>query len=332
MPTLKSPAIFNNPECLVEGWYWALRSAELKPKTARGLVFLGRELVVYRGASGMVSALDAFCPHMGAHLKEGMVEGDSLRCLFHYWKFDARGNCVEIPCQEKCDFVPALKTWPVMEKYGLIWIWAGKTASQPVPFVPELKDQPCAARLGNRFVKNCHPNVVMINAIDAQHFNSVHNLPVDLDLQPTIINENCIEFRNTTQVPQKNWMTRFLARFYQQALTYELCYWFGSTGTVTLGPDFLHFHIMFALRPTPDGKTEGQTLLITRERPGMFGPLINFGLLILTQIVSNYFAKGDTLIFESIRFHFQTPIKADSAIIQFIQHLEQQSATTWGKW
>src|SRR5262249_6118774 len=146
--------------------------------------FFGRELVLYRSTSGRVTALDAYCPHMGAHLAEGKVEGEALRCLFHYWKFDAAGKCIEIPCQPECGFVPPIQTWQVAEKYGLIWLWAGKEPSHELPFVPELEHQECETVLENRFTKECHPKVMMINAIDAQHFNSVHPLPVNLNLEP----------------------------------------------------------------------------------------------------------------------------------------------------
>lgn len=330
MPSIVETTTFNCPQKIIAGWYWAMRSHEVRRGRAVPLHFLGRELVLYRGEDRRVVAMDAYCPHMGAHLAEGKVEGNSLRCLFHYWKFDADGQCTEIPCQSSTGTVPRIRTWPVQEAYGLIWIWTGESPRQPIPFAPELGGTECEARLGNRFVKPCHPNVMMINAIDAQHFNSVHHLPVNLDLQPEVLHENCIVFRNTARVPETSVFTRFLARFYRNALTYELCYWFGSTGTVTIGPDFLHFHILFALRPTAEGKSEGQTVLLTKRRKGWMGKLLNRILLFLTAIVGAYFAKGDTKIFNSIQFNLRTPIRADLPIIRFIQHVESQATVAWG--
>ncbi|HEX4924622.1 MAG TPA: aromatic ring-hydroxylating dioxygenase subunit alpha [Bdellovibrionales bacterium] len=330
MNQLTQHQVFNNPQVLIEGWYWAFRSSELKRKKTRAHNFLGKELVFYRGEDGRVVAMDAYCPHMGAHLAEGRVEGNELRCLFHYWKFSANGACTEIPCQPQHDFVPKVKTYPVEEKYGMVWLWTGETPKHPVPYVPELKDDPCDAILGNQFEKNCHPSVVMINAIDAQHFNSVHNIPVELYLKPERVNENCINFNNQTKIPTSNPLLRFAGRFYKGPLTYNMSYWYGATGSVTVGPDFLHFHIIFALRPTLDGRTEGQTILVTKRRSGVFGKLFNRVVLFLTKVVGNYFAKGDTLIFQTIKFNFQTPIKADQAIISFIQHAEKQRLATWG--
>ncbi|MEW6213541.1 MAG: aromatic ring-hydroxylating dioxygenase subunit alpha [Acidobacteriota bacterium] len=322
--------VFNNPDRIIEGWYWAARSAELKRGRARALSFLGRELVLYRGEDGRVRAMDAYCPHMGAHLAEGKVEGNSIRCLFHYWKYDEQGRCEEIPCQQQTDFVPRIRTFPAEEKYGLIWIWTGSRAKMPVPFVPELEGEECDFSLGKRFTKACHPGVMMINAIDTQHFNSVHSLPVDLHLEPSEIDESRILFENTTRIPGTRLVLRFLSRFYRGALTYILSYWFASTGAVTIGPDFLHFHILFALRPTKDGRSEGQPIFVTRKRKGLTGKIASRALLLLTRIVSRYFARGDTRIFKSIRFDFRAPIKADLAIVRFIQHAERQKTVGWG--
>jgi hypothetical protein len=105
-----------------------------------------------------------------------------------------------------------------------------------------------------------------------------------------------------------------------------MSYWWGSNGTVTLGPDFLHFYIMFALRPTADGRTEGQTVLITKRRSAA----VDRVLLFLTQIVGNYFAEGDTRIFRTIRFDLKTPIQADAAIVRFVGHLDKQKIADWG--
>jgi phenylpropionate dioxygenase-like ring-hydroxylating dioxygenase large terminal subunit len=322
--------VFNNPQRIIEGWYWALPSAKLKRGRARALSFLGREMVIYRGVDGRARAMDAYCPHMGAHLAEGKVEGNSIRCLFHYWKYDETGRCAEIPSQQQTDFVPCIRTFPVEEKYGLIWIWAGSQVRLPVPFVPELEGEECDFSLGKPFTKACHPGVMMINAIDAQHFNSVHSLPVDLNLEPVEIDESRIVFKNTTRIPRTGWLLRVFARFYRGPLTYILSYWFASTGAVTIGPDFLHFHILFALRPTKDGKSEGQPIFVTRKRKGLTGKIASRLLLLLTRIVSRYFARGDTRIFKSIRFDFRSPIKADLAIVRFIQHAERQKTVAWG--
>lgn len=310
---------------LPEGWYWLMRSREVKRGKAYPVKFLDLDLVLYRGEDGEVRAFDAHCPHMGAHLCDGFVEGNSIRCPFHFWKYDELGKCTEIPAQRETLNIPGLNAHKVREAYGLVWLWAGNQEdTEPIPVVPELAGVALDHKLGASFTKNCHPNVVMINAIDVQHFRSVHQLVVDLDMKVTPLSPRCIQLSNTTSVPEKTFILKFARKFYKKALTYEMTYWWGHTGSVMVGPDFLHFYIIFALRPTLDGKTEGQTILVTRKRPGLLGTLINPILLFATKLVGDYFAKGDTIIFTRINFQYRTPIRADKAIIDFIEHYEKQ--------
>ena len=328
---MRRMTIFNNSECFIEGWYWAIPSHQLKSGQIKPVNLLGRELAIARTPTGRIIAIDAYCPHMGAHLGEGKVEGDGIRCFFHNWKFDAQGNCVNIPCLGKS--IPVkLKSWPAEEKYGMIWVWTGDNRQQPLPFVPEIQDDECDTVLASHFGKNCHPNVVMINAIDAHHFNTVHNLPLNIVFQKQELNDNAIIFSNTTRGGEDSLFIKLIRPLYKNEVTYSMCYWYGSSGTVTVGPDFFHFHIMFALRPTVGGKTEGQTILITKKRSGLGGFVFNRLVLWLTKMVGNYFAKGDTKIFQTIKFDLKTPTKADRSILQFIQHVEKQNAIAWKTW
>lgn len=320
---------FGNKTFLPEGWFWVMQSHELKVGAAKSASFFGRDLAVFRGQDGKVRGLDAYCPHMGAHLGDGIVEENSLRCLFHNWKFSEDGRCVDIPCQKSLSGIPKIRHYRMEDRFGLIWIWMGDESVRiPIPRPPELAEVDVDTSLGNPFSKNCHPNVVMINAIDAQHFNTVHKLVVDLKMQPEVQDRHAIRFHNVNHVSVRSWLTKFIDKFYAGALTYDMTYWYGHTGTVTLGPDFLHFYIMFALRPTVDGLTEGQTVLFTKKRHGFFGTIFNRVLLAATKQVGNYFAKGDTIIFSKIRFNFQTPLAVDQSIVEFAKHYESQNSAT----
>lgn len=323
----RSYTIFNQRHVVAEGWYWLLLSSQLKRGAVRAVNICGYELAVYRSAAGDVHALNAYCPHMGAHLAEGRVEGEQLRCFFHNWRFDSTGQCTDIPC--KSDFARlrvTTRSWHVREQFGLIWIWLGDNEPHScVPVPPELREEEVDFVTGNVFHKNCHPNVVMINAIDEQHFRTVHKLPGHiLRMEPTTVSAEHIAFTNAGSVPTDSAIGRVINRFYRNTLTYNLDYWYGSTGTVTLGPDFLHLYLMFTLRQTSQGHTEGYAVAFTRKRSGIAGTLLNRLILFVTKLAGLYFAQGDTRVFQSIKFCFATPIAADRAVISFIQHLERQ--------
>jgi phenylpropionate dioxygenase-like ring-hydroxylating dioxygenase large terminal subunit len=321
---------FARPEFLPEGWYWMLTSKEVGRGKSLPAKFAGKDFVIFRGEDDKIRILDAHCPHMGAHLCDGTVEGNSIRCPFHRWKFNEQGQCTDIPARADIRLVKPLNSYLSAEAYGLIWLWTGENEKvEPLPTIPELKAHAVDWSHGNTFIKNCHPNVVMINAIDAHHFQSVHHLIVDLEMESKVLTSRCIELDNRTPMPKSNLFLRFASRFYADALTYRMTYWWGHTGSVTIGPDFLHFHIIFALRPTEDGRTEGRTILVTPKR--RFGVILNPILLWASKVVGNYFAKGDSVIFSRIKFYLQTPIKADRPILDFIDHYERQKPSSFGR-
>ena len=88
------------------GWFMIGESSKVT-NTPQGVKFFGQELALYRGKqSGKVILLDAYCPHMGTHLarnstsyvaQDGAVEGDSIRCPYHAWRFGPDGRCNHIP-------------------------------------------------------------------------------------------------------------------------------------------------------------------------------------------------------------------------------------------
>ena len=287
--------IFNQANRFAQGWYWVMRSQILKANQPQQIQLLGRSLMLARDRTGGVTA------------------------TVHLWPLKQPANN---------------NTYPTAERYGLIWVWVGIESSKPgnLPHVPELGKRDCDAILSNRFDRKCHPNVLLINAIDAHHFNSVHNLPLEIHFDTRTLSNSALQFNNITRGGDASRFVRLIRPLYKNEVTYRLCYWYGNTGTVTLGPDFLHFYLMFALRPGAGGTTEGQMILLTPKRQGLFGWLFNRIVLSITQLVASYFAKGDRHVFDSIKFDFKVPLAADRSIVQFIQHVEQQPALTWKTW
>src|SRR5277367_7101993 len=80
------------------GWFAVATSDELRRGEVRPLRAFGRDLVMFRTASGQPAVLDAHCAHLGAHLgKGGRVVNETIECPFHRWRYDAGGQCNEIP-------------------------------------------------------------------------------------------------------------------------------------------------------------------------------------------------------------------------------------------
>lgn len=109
-------------------WYVAAWDHELIDGAMLARTILGQKLVIYRGESGKVVALDDRCCHRGARLSMGRVEGDCVRCMYHGLKFDESGKCIQIPGQERIPPKLGVRGYPIVEKDHLIWIWMGDAA------------------------------------------------------------------------------------------------------------------------------------------------------------------------------------------------------------
>lgn len=325
--------VFNQRNKLVEGWYWLMKSNHLKKGKAKAASLSGHDLVVYRTASGRVVVLDACCPHMGAHLSLGKVHGDCVRCYFHNWAFDSDGSCADVPTMEEPPKGLRVRAWAARDKHGLVWIWTGtEVPSHDVPEPHQLKGVDFVSALGRRSKIQCHPHVVMINAIDENHFQTVHGIPGHLmKLDARTECKHNIRFVNTAPPPGETTLQRWIARFYAGSIRYKISYWYGSNGLVHMGPNFLQMHFMFALRPTAEGGTEGQIIVFTPRRKGPFGWMRSQYILFFTRIVGRYFSSGDTRIYRTIRFNYKTPVSADRSVLTFINHLEKQEYVDWSQ-
>jgi phenylpropionate dioxygenase-like ring-hydroxylating dioxygenase large terminal subunit len=123
------------------GWFAVCDTDELEAGQVKPIHYLGRDLVLYRGEDGEARVFDAFCPHLGAHLGYGgAVEGNSLRCPFHAWRFGPDGACVEVPYARKVPPRARVHAWTSVERSGAILVWHHAGGAQPswqVPEVPE---------------------------------------------------------------------------------------------------------------------------------------------------------------------------------------------------
>ena len=119
-------------------WYVAALDHELIDGKMLGRTLLGENVLLYRGESGQVTALNDRCPHRGALLSEGRLEGDSVRCMYHGIKYDCSGKCVQIPGQDMIPPKLRVRSYPVVEKGHLIWIWMGNAAQADPALIIDL--------------------------------------------------------------------------------------------------------------------------------------------------------------------------------------------------
>ncbi|OHV65413.1 (2Fe-2S)-binding protein [Pseudofrankia sp. BMG5.36] len=169
------------PFPIPNGWFIVATADELAPGQVKPLYYFGRDLVLFRGADGTPHLLDAYCPHLGAHLGAGgRVVGGTLQCPFHGWRFDGQsGTCVEVPYDD-VDHIPktaTARTYPTLERNHMIWAWhhlEGKEPFYDVPEVPEFHDDDWSPIVVRDFeVASCCQEMAE-NNVDTPHFKFVH--------------------------------------------------------------------------------------------------------------------------------------------------------------
>jgi len=169
------------PFPIPNGWFIVALSGDVDPGQVRSLHYFGRDIVVFRTEAGQPRVVDAYCPHLGAHLGVGgAVEGSCLRCPFHGWAFDGdTGACTEIPYSQS-ERIPAkarVRPYPTIERGGAIWAWHHLDEGEPffeLPTVPEMDDAAWTRPLLREFWISTSCQEMAENNHDFAHFLYVH--------------------------------------------------------------------------------------------------------------------------------------------------------------
>ncbi|MEZ5654022.1 MAG: Rieske 2Fe-2S domain-containing protein [Burkholderiaceae bacterium] len=165
-------------EFMRQYWIPAAMSSELDADgDPMRLVLLGEKLVAFRDSEGRVGVMDHLCPHRCASLFLGRNEENGLRCVYHGWKFDFQGRCVDMPSvpshQDFKEKVHA-KAYRTHEANGLIWVYMGDREPAPVPPHIEASLLP-GEQLEISFIqRECNYLQALEGDIDTSHFGFLH--------------------------------------------------------------------------------------------------------------------------------------------------------------
>ncbi len=162
-------------------WQPACLSSELpEPDGAPVRVrLLGEDLIAFRDTTGAVGLVDAFCPHRRAPLFFGRNEECGLRCVYHGWKFDVAGNCVDLPSEPDGSPMKAgikLIAYPTHEKAGIVWAYLGPAATMPAPPDYEWTRAPATHRYVSKTYEACNYLQAVEGGLDTAHSSFLHNL------------------------------------------------------------------------------------------------------------------------------------------------------------
>ena len=160
------------PACLSE----ELPGADCNPIRAK---VLGEDLVAFRDSNGKPGVIDAYCPHRGAPMFFARNEEEGIRCLYHGWKFDVNGQCVEmpnIPHGETAKNRMRTISYPAVESANMIWIYMGpEDRIPPFPEFPYTTEVSKENVYVTRYEINCNYLQAMEGDYDPSHGMFVHS-------------------------------------------------------------------------------------------------------------------------------------------------------------
>lgn len=166
-----------------EAWYVAAWAADIGPQpVARTL--LGEPLVLFRCLDGTLAALEDRCCHRGLPLSLGEVKKDSIVCGYHGVTFDCRGTCVAIPGQKEIPPGMRVRSFPVIEKDELIWVWLGEPDNADTGKIPPFEyhndHSGWPHKTATQHLK-CGYRLVIDNLLDLTHLAFVHKRTIGGD-------------------------------------------------------------------------------------------------------------------------------------------------------
>ena len=160
-------------------WIPALLASELpEPDGAPVRVrLLGEDLIAFRDTLGRVALLDEYCPHRRASLFFGRNEDCGLRCVYHGWKFDVDGQCVDMMNEPpEREFAHKIRTtaYPLVELGGVLWAYLGPPALRPPLPAFAWTQAPATHRYASKVVQDCNWVQALEGGIDTSHVPILH--------------------------------------------------------------------------------------------------------------------------------------------------------------
>jgi phthalate 4,5-dioxygenase len=175
-------------ELMRQYWVPAMLSAELPRPDCPPVrvLLLGEKLIGFRDSGGQVGLLANNCPHRGASLFYGRNGGCGLRCVYHGWKFDVTGRCVDMPSEPpESNFKDKVRAiaYPCQERGGVIWAYLGPRETPPP--LPDLEPNqlPEGQAMAIAYARDCNWLQALEGDIDTAHIGFLHFGSEDADEQ-----------------------------------------------------------------------------------------------------------------------------------------------------
>lgn len=161
---------------LKNAWYVAAWSEDIKDDLQQ-IILLNKKICMFRDTKGQTVALEDACPHRKLPLSKGRLKGDDVECGYHGLTFNCTGQCVRAPGKGGIPSNAKVHSYPIEERYGLVWVWMGNPAladASEIFEIEEFGDPNWGLNKGKALEIDCNYLYVTDNLLDPTHVAWVH--------------------------------------------------------------------------------------------------------------------------------------------------------------
>lgn len=244
---------FCNKNVTVEAWYTLCKSKEIKRGDVKKFSVGSAWFAVRRFRNGQLVISDRYCPHMGTDLTLSQeLPGQKFRCVFHRLEFNANGNCSSRGAKDGTPY--RLATYPVKEKYGLVWVYMG---TAPRYEIPELHlDGGFLLQLPSKKI-TAHHHIVICNPLDSVHVEPVHSL----EIHTQKLERTDVHLKSTITGVYRSWWMALLSRVYSKDMRIEFSSHGSSVSVVDANWHKTRVVILFTARQDENNKCSTNTAI-----------------------------------------------------------------------
>jgi hypothetical protein len=248
------------------------------------------------------------------------VVGECVQCPFHHWQYDASGQCVHIPAQAEIPAAARQRSYPVVERHGLIFVFAGRTPLFPVPFFEGCDPADFVRGRPFRFMADFPWYLLVANAFDDQHFNTVHDRRL---LEPATVDEPARfarRIRYRAEITGDSVFDRLLRPSVGRTVEISITSFGGSFVLVVGQFARTKSYIMICPQPHADDHIQVDvTVFAPRARnPLLRGPLQWLGLEV-RRLFTRGFMQDDIQRLPGIRYNRGGLVESDRQLIEYFQ-------------
>jgi phenylpropionate dioxygenase-like ring-hydroxylating dioxygenase large terminal subunit len=166
------------------GWYPVSASRRLAPGQIEPVRYFGRDLALYRTQGGAARLVDRVCPHLGASMSLGRVDGENIVCGMHGFEFGEDGRCVKLAYGTRPPPTARLTSYPIQEVNGYVYTFYSPDGAEPGWKIEPLDWDGWTPLRHERLEFRGHPQETTENSVDIGHFKAVHYYNASVEQAP----------------------------------------------------------------------------------------------------------------------------------------------------